>query len=231
MAGTYPTDPKPQSVSIKSNTQTYKSVSQNLSVETRSRGIQRWEISLDYPPMTRNEAMKIYSFIISQQGSFETFQFKLPAPLNQPASIADGTFSGLNSITNGNIPQVTDSRANVSRSIQVGNLLPDGQGLLRAGDLFKFQSHKKIYMVTEDLNAGSVGTGTLKFTPPLLQKGAAGTLDNANVASGGDQLELVDFDMDASLIEDEFEFPIDENVFYTMSVRFGERVNVTTTTT
>ena len=227
MSGTYPATPKPQSVSIKSNTQTYKSVSQNLSVETRSRGIQRWEITLDYPPMIREDAMKIYSFIISQQGSFETFQFKLPAPLNQPASVADETFTD---ITNGNTPQVTDTRANVSRTINVGNFLGDGQRLLRAGDLFKFQSHSKIYMMTQDFSAAADGTGVLNFTPPLLQKGAAGTQTN-DIYSGGDEIIFTDFDMDASLIEDEFEFPIDENVFYTMSVRFGERVNVTNTTT
>ena len=227
MAGVYPTDPKPQSVSIKSNTQTYKSVSQNLSVETRSRGIQRWEVTLDYPPMNREDAMQIYSFIISQQGSFETFNFKMPSPLNSTAG------DQLNIIAEG-IPQVIDSRANLSRQVIVGNFNRDTKAM-KAGDLFKFSDHEKIYMLTVDLDTDGDGKGVLQFTPPILQnpntRGTVPSGGEANVNTGGTQIIFDDFEMTASLIEDEFEFPIDENVFYTMSVRFGERVNVTNTTT
>ena len=216
--------PKPQSVSIKSNTQTYTSVSQNLSVETRSRGIQRWEVTLDFPPMNREDAMKVYSFIINQQGSFETFKFIFPDPLNR----TDGS-QGQGSIL-AQPPQVVDSRASVSRSIGVGNFNV-GSAVLKAGDLFKFDRHDKIYMVTKDLDttANNNGTGTLNFTPPLLQKGASGTDDGRgnNTFIGGEKIIFTDFEMSSSLLEDEFEFPIDENVFYKLSMRFGERVNIT----
>ena len=215
--------PRPQGISIKSNTQTYKSVSQNLSVETRSRGIQRWEVTLDFPPMTREDAMRVYSFIISQQGSFETFQFRMPSPLNSTNG------SQVNNTTVEGTPQVVDTRANIARTIDVANFNRSTTAM-KAGDLFKFASHEKIYMVTQDLNTDDMGTGVLRFTPPLLQKGAAGT-SGGGIFSGGDEIIFTDFDMSSSLIEDEFEFPIDENVFYTMSVRFGERVNVTNTTT
>ena len=228
--------PKPQSVSIKSNTQTYTSVSQNLSVETRSRGIQRWEVTLDFPPMNREDAMKVYSFIINQQGSFDTFKFIFPNSFNRDGTVDKrrslSTTAGSQVTDKDQPPQVVDSRASVSRSIGVGNFNV-GSAVLKAGDLFKFDSHDKIYMVTQDLDttANNNGTGTLRFTPPLLQKGASGTDDgNTNdTFIGGDKIIFTDFEMSSSLLEDEFEFPIDENVFYKLSMRFGERVNVTNT--
>ena len=53
-----------------------------------------------------------------------------------------------------------------TRQIGETDIIVDGitGGALKAGDVFKFANHTKIYMITEDLSAD----GTLKFQPPLV---------------------------------------------------------------
>jgi len=40
-------------------------------------------------------------------------------------------------------------------------------GILKAGDYFRFTGQEKVYMAVEDLNADGSGEGTLTFEPPL----------------------------------------------------------------
>lgn len=224
MAGTYPTTPKFQSMSITSKTQTYASVAQNMSVETRTRGVQRWEVSLQYPPLTREEAMQVYAFIISQQGSFDTFQFAVPDVKNclSPTTQVDDT--GVEGT-----PMTIDQASTIGRNVQVANF-NRSKTVMEAGQFFKFSDHAKVYMVTADLVTDSVGKGLLSFTPPILQQPVAGTDSGGNVYINGTTIVHTEPAMDASLTTDDFEIPIDENVFYALNVKFGERVAITTTT-
>jgi hypothetical protein len=40
-------------------------------------------------------------------------------------------------------------------------------GILKAGDYFRFTGQQKVYMAVEDLNSDGYGEGTLTFEPPL----------------------------------------------------------------
>jgi hypothetical protein len=40
-------------------------------------------------------------------------------------------------------------------------------GILKAGDYFRFTGQTKVYMAVDDLNADGSGEGTLTFEPPL----------------------------------------------------------------
>jgi hypothetical protein len=40
-------------------------------------------------------------------------------------------------------------------------------GILKAGDYFRFTGQEKVYMAVEDLDADGSGEGTLTFEPPL----------------------------------------------------------------
>ena len=210
--------PKPQDISISSTTQTYTSVSQNLSVESRTRGVQRWQVNLNWPPLNREEAMRVYSFMISQQGTFDSFEIVLPTPLNVTNGVQiDQTGSQ-------GTPMSIDARSTVVRSIAVGNFNPSATGALKAGDFFKFSNHEKLYMVTTDLNTASEGTGTLNFTPPVIASLVGGSdLDNNDVYEGGTTIIHTNPKITVSLKTDQFEIPIDENVHYAMSVELGER--------
>ena len=212
--------PLPQSVSLTSTTQTYSSVSQNLSVETRSRGIQRWEMSLDWAPLSRERAMQVYSFFIGQQGSFDTFQVVLPSPINATAgSQVDSDVEGP--------PMVVDSRTTLSRSIIVANFNRSAT-VMKAGDFFKFSNHEKLYMVTQDLVTNGAGIGTINFTPPIISSVVTGTdTGTLNVHEGGTEIIHTNSHITCSLKTEQFEIPIDENVHYAMSVDMGERTTAT----
>ena len=213
--------PTPRDISIKSLTQTYKSASQNLSIETRSKGIQRWEVALNFPPLNREDAMKVYAFFINQQGTFDQFRLIMPQPLN--------THSGSQvNIEIEGTPMVTDNRANLSRTVGVGNFNKGLTDALKAGDFFKFSNHDKVYMVTQDLVTDeTTGTGTLSFTPPIISSVTAGTEGANNLISDGTTIEFVDIDWSMSLLEDEFEFPVDEHIHYVFNIKLGERVSYT----
>ena len=223
MAGIYPKDPKIQEISIRSNTQTYSSVSQNLSVETRTRGVQRWQFGLSYPALTREEAMQVYAFIIDQQGTFDSFTFELPEPLNS----TNGTQTFVS--VEGN-PMVTDNRTNIGRTIDVGNFNRNQTAALKAGDFFKFSNHEKLYMVTKDLITGSSGGGSLNFTPPLISAVEPADDNTLPLKINGTTIILDNPTVTCSLLTDEFEMPIDENIHYAINIEMGERVSSRETT-
>jgi len=90
------------------------------------------------------------AFIMLQKGSNDTFTIVLPQ-ISIKSGAAIGTI-----------------KANLASTRQIGetDIIVDGitNGALKAGDVFKFANHTKVYMITEDLSAD----GTLKFQPPLV---------------------------------------------------------------
>jgi hypothetical protein len=157
MSGTFPTSPAASSVTIKSIEPTLVSVTQNLKRQVRRRGGQRWQLDVEFPPMTRAEFAPIYAFAVKQQGQFETFTYTPPVISTSQGDtsespVVNGAVSvGANQAT---IDGVTDPKS----------------GIMKAGDFFKFSGHSKIYMATADLDADS-GSGvatTLSFAPNLL---------------------------------------------------------------
>ena len=78
MSGSFPTSPSASSVTIKSIEPTLVSVTQNLKRQVRRRGGQRWQLDVEFPPMTRAEFAPIYAFAVKQQGQFETFTYVPP---------------------------------------------------------------------------------------------------------------------------------------------------------
>jgi hypothetical protein len=43
-------------------------------------------------------------------------------------------------------------------------------GILKAGDVLKFASHAKVYMVTDDVNSDGGGLATVPIEPPVTQE-------------------------------------------------------------
>ena len=78
MSGSFPTSPAASSVTFKSIEPTLVSVAQNLKRQVRRRGGQRWQLDIEFPPMTRSEFAPIYAFAMSQKGQFETFTYIPP---------------------------------------------------------------------------------------------------------------------------------------------------------
>ena len=147
MSGTYPTSPVFTSANFRS--EFFNLSSQTISGRTQVRNIggQRFTFTAAYPPMTRGEFSPVMGFIMAQRGMAETFTIVLPE-----VSSASGSVSGT-------------MLSSATGSIGDTSIAVDGfTGTLKAGDVFKFANHNKVYMATADRN----GTGTLNFQPALV---------------------------------------------------------------
>ena len=187
MSGTYPASPIFASVGFKSVY--YNLSSQSLSGRTQVRNIggQRFEFSASYSRLLRSEFTPVLAFVMSQRGMAETFSIVLPE-ISSTSGTATGTVR-----TNGTSP-IGD------KTIAIDGLT----GLLKAGDVIKFASHSKVYMVTQDRN----GAGDLSIEPGLEVAVANNTVITYNdvpflVRLNNDIQEynigsasLVDFDVD-----------------------------------
>ena len=147
MSGTYPTSPVFTSANFRS--EFFNLSSQTISGRTQVRNIggQRFTFSAAYPPMTRAEFAPVMGFIMAQRGMAETFTIVLPEVSSSSGSVS-GTIA-----------------AAAAGSIGDTSIAVDGfTGTLKAGDVFKFANHAKVYMATADIS----GSGTLSFQPALV---------------------------------------------------------------
>ena len=147
MSGTYPTSPVFTSANFRS--EFFNLSSQTISGRTQVRNIggQRFAFSAAYPPMTRAEFAPVMGFIMAQRGMAETFTIVLPEVSSSSGSVFGTIYSA------------------AAGSIGDTSIAVDGfTGTLKAGDVFKFANHAKVYMATADLS----GSGTLSFQPALV---------------------------------------------------------------
>lgn len=157
MSGTYPTTPEFRAINITSRHSNLVSETRSGRRQARSIGTQRWAFTAQYNPLTREEFMPVYAFVISQDGQNSTFTIQPPV-----ISDAQGNVSGT-MLVNG------------SHSIGDNTISIDGiSGTIKAGDFVKFNGHSKVYMVTSDLT----GAGTLNIIPSL----TTALSDNESVA-------------------------------------------------
>jgi hypothetical protein len=150
MAGAFPTSQGFTAINFKSNTPTLTTETVSGISFRRQISSQRWEFTLSLPPMTRAEFAPVYAFMIKQKGSKESFTVVAPE-ISSTRGTEDGTV-----LVNG--------------SHTAGDTTIDIDGLnsgLKAGDLIKFASHQKVYMVIDDANADSNGEATITIEPPL----------------------------------------------------------------
>ena len=150
MAGAFPTSQGFTAINFKSNTPTLTTETVSGISFRRQISSQRWQFTLSLPPMTRAEFAPVYAFMIKQKGSKESFTVVAPE-ISSTRGSETGTV-----LVNG--------------SHTAGDTTIDIDGLnsgLKAGDLIKFASHQKVYMVIDDANADSNGEATITIEPPL----------------------------------------------------------------
>jgi len=154
MSGQLPTTPVARSASINSQQNTIVSVTTSGRKQARQIDGQRFQITLQYPPMTRAEFAPIKAFIIKQRSQLENFTI-IPPTESNAQGVASTVISTNASISAGAITCTVD------------NMTTSTNGILKAGDYFRFTGQQKVYMAVEDLNADGSGEGTLTFEPPL----------------------------------------------------------------
>jgi hypothetical protein len=192
MSGTYPTSPVFNSVNFTS--EFFNLSSQTISGRTQVRNIggQRFTFTAAYPSMTRAEFSPVQGFLMAQRGMAETFTIVLPEVSSSSGSVVGTILAG------------------AAASIGDTSIALDGfTGTLKAGDVFKFANHNKVYMATANL----AGAGTLSFQPALV----ASVLDN-------EILTHDDVPFTVRLNNDVQEYGISTDLTYSYEVDFIEAI-------
>jgi len=154
MAGQFPTSPVASDAQIGSEQNTIVSVTTSGRVQTRQIDGQKFTITLDYAPMTRANFAPIKAFLMKQRSRLNTFTI-IPPVVSNAQGVATGTISVDGAISSG------------ATTCTIDGMTTDTNGILKAGDYFRFSGQNKVYMAVEDLDADGTGSGTLTFEPPL----------------------------------------------------------------
>lgn len=154
MAGQFPTSPVASDAQIGSEQNTIVSVTTSGRVQTRQIDGQKFTLTLSYPPMTRQNFAPIKAFIMKQRARLNTFTIIAPV-ISNAQGVATGTISVDGAISAG------------ATTCTIDGMTLSTNGILKAGDYFRFTGQDKVYMAVEDLDADGTGSGTLTFEPPL----------------------------------------------------------------
>ena len=149
MSGTWPTSPGFSAVGFNPRDYNLSDTTRAGQDNVRGLGSHRFEWSVAYHPLEREEFAPIAAFMALQGGSREKFQITLPE-----ISTLLGDASGLMQVNNiGGHPVGTSL-------VQIDGIT----GTVKAGSLVKF-AHDKVYMVALD----RAGSGALGIYPPLIE--------------------------------------------------------------
>lgn len=162
MSGTLPSSPAPRDFQLRSETATLLTLGQSMARQARSKNAQRWGLTFEYPPMTREDWAPIFAFLVKQRGRYEKFEVVLPAPLYTPQGVATG--SPVVDNESGSPTELQTGR----RSVNTKGWTPLTVGILKKGDLIKYAGHSKVYMVVEDIDSDSNGRAIIVQEPALL---------------------------------------------------------------
>lgn len=168
MSGTMPTVQLPASATLTSFQPTRVSESHSLKRQARTSGAQRWAIAFQWAPMARSIFMQFFAFFTAQRGQADSFTCTLAghtAPL--------GTWAGA---------PVVNGAGQTGRVVNLLGFTASQTGICKAGDIFKFSSHSKVYMVTADATSTAGGLVALSIEPALIASPAnAEALVTSNV--------------------------------------------------
>tara|TARA_R100001460_G_scaffold26146_1_gene52770 strand:- start:2506 stop:3105 length:600 start_codon:yes stop_codon:yes gene_type:complete len=153
MSGTYPTSPKFKTLGFRSEQKTLTSTTDSGKMFSVQIDGQRWKFSASYPPMGRTTFAPVYAFIIKQRSQKETFTIIPPV-----ISSARGNETA-NVLVNG-------AHTAGDTTITIDGHQNNSAGAFKAGDLIKFASHSKVYMIVEDVTP-SGNASTITIEPPL----------------------------------------------------------------
>jgi hypothetical protein len=114
----------------------------------------RWRLSLRSRFLKQADWRKLYAFLVAQEGIFSTFTINSTL-FNTPGGTVSGT-----------------PLANGLTAAGAMELATDGwsfsQTVLKAGDVFKFANHAKVYMAISDAVSSGAGACNLSFRPALV---------------------------------------------------------------
>ena len=156
MSGSFPiSNSKFQTLGIQSQVDTLISKSISGKKLTRQIGTQRFGFTAEVIVAKRSDVYgELMAFVIQQRGSKENFTI-IPPEVKNTRGSETGTV-----LVNG-VHNVGDN------TIAMDAFAGDGAGRFKAGDLIKFASHTKVYMIVSDVTS-SGNAATVTIEPPLI---------------------------------------------------------------
>jgi hypothetical protein len=155
MAGTLPTSPAFQTLTINNNQPNLVTITSSGRRQVKSQAAQFWSFNASYPPMKRSDWAPIAAFITKQKGATENFTVILPEYSDTQGALTTQTVN------------VTTTEPVGETSIALNSGSINVTDALKAGDFVKFSNHNKVYMVTDDVDFSS-GSATMNIEPGLL---------------------------------------------------------------
>lgn len=156
MAGVFPiSTAKFSTLGLQSNQSTLLSKSISGKKLTRQIQDQRFGFTAQIITAKRNDVYgELIAFIMKQRSSKENFTI-IPPEISSTRGTETGTV-----LVNGN-------QSAGDNTIALDGFAGDGAGRFKAGDLIKFASHTKVYMIVEDVTSSS-NAATITIEPPLV---------------------------------------------------------------
>ena len=164
---------------------------------------QRWGFTVSIITGTRSDVYgELMAFIVKQRSGKETFTI-VPPELEDARGSETGSV-----LVNGN-------QTAGDTTIAMDGFSGDGAGRFKAGDLIKFASHTKVYMVVSDVTSSS-NAATVTIEPPLvadIADDSAVTYDDVAIkvflTSDIQEFGSVGTDKDGNILY-KFEFDVEE---------------------
>ena len=164
---------------------------------------QRWGFTVSIITGTRSSVYgELMAFIVKQRSGKETFTI-VPPELEDARGSETGSV-----LVNGN-------QTAGDTTIAMDRVAGDGAGRFKAGDLIKFASHTKVYMVVSDVTSSS-NAATVTIEPPLvadIANDSAVTYDDVAITvfltSDIQEFGSVGADKDGNILY-KFEFDVEE---------------------
>ena len=200
MSGTFPTT-NFTTLNWNSNVTVRETTSITGKVQRSKTGGQYWSFVLQSPPLDRSDFMSIYSFIVSQNGSFESFTVVPPV-----VASTTGTMTGTVTLTN-----------NAGSTVAVGGstvkVRSTDTGTLKKGDIIKFSNHDKVYMLTSDTTFDGSSTLDLDIFPPLV-----------NAVSDTHTVTYIDVPVKVFFVENQHSYSVGPDLLYTYEIEVREDI-------
>jgi len=194
--GTWPSTVGFNTVNFKTNTNTRQTISQSgrrIRVSTAS---SRFSATIQYPPMTLANWKPLQAVATRLQGPLNSIDVVLPS-VSENSSGVTGTTATVNGAASQGASTVTLATNKNSSTI------------LKAGDVVRFASHTKVYMLTADATTDGAGAVTIAITPNLFEDVA----DTSSVT-----VDDVPFRMTLERDIQEFKYATDGTVSYEIDV-------------
>lgn len=196
--GNWPTNPGFKTVNFVANSITKQTSTQSGKRLRLSIGGTRFSATLQYPSMERATWLPIQAAVTRAQGPLNSFDIQLP-------TISDNS-TGISSLT----ATVNGTNAAGSTTVNVSTN-KNSTTVIEAGDVVRFPSHNKVYMVTSTGTTDGSGNVSLSITPALI---SAVDDDGSSTVT----MDNVPFRMTLAGDTQEFNYATDDTITYELDI-------------